>query len=480
MASLSNEKRNGKQVYRILLFVNENRKAIWLGAVSKRLANEFLNHIGNLETACSTKTGIPKSTIEWLNKIDNRTYSKLSNSNLVPARKLEPETLKYTVTSFIEMYIQNRSDVSTSTVSKWNATKRMLVEYFEETGIDKITAGDADDWQSYISTVKFKTGNRTGEMRYAAATTSKCVKHCKQFFEYAVRKGILKSNPFKHLKASGEQNRERQHFVDRPTIEKIINEIRCPQWRLIVALSRFGALRCPSEVLDLKWSDINSEVGRMKVTSKKTKRHGKGFRILPIFPELEPFILEAHEAAETGSEFVITRYRHKNSNLRTQFLRFIDAAKVESWPRLFHNMRSSRKTELSNEFPAHVVADWTGSSIETDDKHYLQTTDSHFDLAIQKSVAPSVAVPARTAENRGTKKRQNPQKHSEILQNALEGSVQSSPGRTRTSDKAVNSRSLYQLSYRGMFRSNLENRRKLGKPVLEAFFRFRSLKNGSN
>ena len=55
----------------------------------------------------------------------------------------------------------------------------------------------------------------------------------------------------------------------------------------------------------------------------------------------------AFDRASDGDEFVITRYRDTISNLRTQFLRIIDKAMVEPWPRLFQNLRASCETELT-------------------------------------------------------------------------------------------------------------------------------------
>ena len=47
---------------------------------------------------------------------------------------------------------------------------------------------------------------------------------------------------------------------------------------------------------------------------------------MPIFPELRPFLLEVFEQAEPGTTHVITRYRDRNSNLRTQLHRIIRKA----------------------------------------------------------------------------------------------------------------------------------------------------------
>jgi len=55
-------------------------------------------------------------------------------------------------------------------------------------------------------------------------------------------------------------------------------------------------------------------------------------------------------------------YRSPAVNLRTQFLRILAKAGVETWPTLFQNLRSSPQTELTETWPAHVVSAWIGNS----------------------------------------------------------------------------------------------------------------------
>ena len=53
------------------------------------------------------------------------------------------------------------------------------------------------------------------------------------------------------------------------------------------------------------------------------------------------------------------------------------------WPKLFHNLRATRQTELEENFPTHVVCKWLGNSAAVARKHYLQVTDEHFPKAAQ-------------------------------------------------------------------------------------------------
>ena len=62
-------------------------------------------------------------------------------------------------------------------------------------------------------------------------------------------------------------------------------------------------------------------------------RADHGIREIPIFPELKPYLEDVFELAEPGDEFVITRYRKKNANLRTQLLRILKRAGIAPWPK---------------------------------------------------------------------------------------------------------------------------------------------------
>src|SRR5262249_36515537 len=69
----------------------------------------------------------------------------------------------------------------------------------------------------------------------------------------------------------------------------------CPdlEWRLLLALARYGGLRTPSEPLTLEWPDVNWERQRIRVIAPKTKHEDGGERWIPLFPELLPHLEEA-------------------------------------------------------------------------------------------------------------------------------------------------------------------------------------------
>lgn len=250
------------------------------------------------------------------------------------------------------------------------------MEHFGESKpLGEVSPGDADEWRLWMLT---KLGENTVR------------RHCgraKQLFRAALRKRLIAENPFADMKGITVQaNKSREFFITRDMAEKVL--AACPglEWRLIFALARFGGLRTPSETLSLRWGDIDWERGRMTVTSPKTEHHeGKESRVVPLFPELRPYLDAAYfrDSDSQQTEFVITRGPNGNVNLRTQLERIIAKAGLTPWPKLFQNLRSTRETELAKTFPSHVVCAWMGNSEAVARKHYLQVTDDDFGQAVQ-------------------------------------------------------------------------------------------------
>jgi len=159
----------------------------------------------------------------------------------------------------------------------------------------------------------------------------------------------------------------------------------CPdaQWRLIFALCRYGGLRCPSEVLALRWDCVLWDKRRLVVPSPKTERFdGHAERVIPLYYELLPHLEAVWEQAEEGVPWVITRYRDSRQNLRTTLTKIIRRAGLVPWPKLFQSLRSTRAIELASQHPAHVAAAFMGHSTVVASKHYWRVTDADFERAL--------------------------------------------------------------------------------------------------
>ena len=313
---------------------------------------------------------------------------KLAAVGLVPKR--EPASIT-TIAGFLTEYVSRRTDVKPATREVWRQTERNLKEcYGADRDLRTIDETLAEDFKIFLL-----------KEELAPTTIAKRLQFAKQFFRAAVKRKLIPSNPFAEVTAKATMNPERERFVTREETAKLLAACRNIDWRVIVALSRFGGLRCPSEVLTLKWADVDWENGRFRIHSPKTEHHpGKDTRVAPLFPELRAILDEAREAAAEGAVHVVSNdaYRAaadtpggwRNCNLRTQFLRILKRAGLEPWPRLFHAMRASRETELVREHPIHVVTAWLGNTPQIAMKHYLMVTETDFAKAIGKLVDMAV------------------------------------------------------------------------------------------
>ncbi len=379
MASVANDPGGFRRV--LFIALDRKRRSIRLGKVSEKIADAVARHIENILSA-ALHPPLPRETAAWLADQPDKLYAKLVKAGLVAPRE---KTGAVTLGSFLEQYLSRRDDAKANTRVFYGHTIRNLNTFF---GIDRtlksITPAEADDFRRWLIT-KEKLSPATVARRCSLART---------FFRDAVRRRQIDANPFDGVGGGPRNNPERSRFIDRPAIAKVIDACPNAEWRCLVALSRYGGLRVPSEALLLKWSDINWDQCRMVIHSPKTEHHaGKATRVCPIFPELCPYLDELDASAPEGSVYVLEKLRHlaavrgdwKATNLRTTFTKIVHRAGLTPWPRLWHNLRASRQTELVEEFPAHVVSAWLGNTERIAEKHYLQVLDSHFEKAAQKT-----------------------------------------------------------------------------------------------
>jgi integrase len=326
-----------------------------------------------------------------------------------------------------------------STLTVLKQTRRCLVGYF---GADKrladVTSADADQWRVWLAT----EGNVRDNDRDTLSenTIRRHSGRARQFFAAAVKRKLIASNPFSELPTAVRGNQARQRFVTRGEIQAVIDVAPDTEWRLIIALARYGGLRIPSELLALRWADVDLPGGRMTIRASKTEHHvAGGIRTCPIFPELKPYLEAAWDAAAEGADFVIARYRQKNANLRTQLERIIERAGLTPWPKLFHNLRASRQTELLDCFPVKAVCSWLGNSQPVALEHYAQVTDDHFRAAITQ------ATPGRGEAESEAVAKQNPKQHAAAVSRMI----------SRSSTQAVGEHGVVQLG--AMTREALQN-----------------------
>ena len=365
-----------------------NRHTVYLAGVSEAAAEGARGWIAKLEAAHRKGLSVSVDERQWLAGLSDELHGRLAEIGLC-----EPRVVKlverHTLGELIEMFKVREPAAKASTAAAREQAFRALTEYFTaKRNIDTIKAADVDQW--FAQQLREK----------AKATASKRGQIVKRVFARAVRWEMLEKSPAAHLRLPEQRNNARQHFVEWAEVERVIAVCPDAEWKLIVALSRLAGLRIPTEILAMQWGDVDWENSTLTIRANKTHT-----RACPIFPELLPYLREQFDATPEGEKNVIHRHRLGGGNYATQLRRYIRRAGVKSWPRLWHNMRASRATELAGAYPGHVAAAWLGHSELIADRHYRTVRLADFQRAAQTATLPGSGQKSgqNDAEIRGIK-----------------------------------------------------------------------------
>lgn len=370
MASISHEG-NGRRRIRFVAG-DGSRRTIRLGKLSERDAEQVCRHVEELNAKSIARQPISRETAIWVREIGDTLHERLARAGLLEGRGNGGKTL---LAGFIDDYIAQRADLKPGTITLLRQARIWLVRFMgEDRRLSGVKPADADAYCAHMV-----------KSELAKATIGKRCWHARRFFEVAKRRGLIESNPFGHIKIMVQGNPARRVFVPAADVDRVIASISDPQWKLLIALARYGGLRIPSEALALTWRDVDFEGRRFIVRASKTEHHaGGGIRVVPMFPQLAPHFQAVFDQAPEGATHVITRYRDASQNTRTQLCRHIVVAGLKPWGKPWQNMRASRATELADEFPSHVCAAWLGHTERVADTFYRQVTDSHFQRATKE------------------------------------------------------------------------------------------------
>ncbi|MHC4524920.1 MAG: tyrosine-type recombinase/integrase [Planctomycetota bacterium] len=288
----------------------------------------------------------------------------------------------YTVESWCKKYIAMRKKdkkTKSDTIRKLENVSNRLSLFFKDTPLHEVNPLEAKNFRTFL----------TGAVGHAENTARKHIAISRQFFNAAIESWPISENPFKGQPVTIRANKARFFYIAPEIAQKVLNACPNAEWRLIFGLARFGGLRCPSEVLRLKWQDIDFEKEQFTVHATKTEHHAdSGIRTVPMFPELKSLFQDVFDQAKPGTVYCITQYRDKTVNLRTQLTRIIMRADLKPWPKLFQNCRSTRETELFKLTGGNIkaVCEWIGNSPVVAMQHYAQITEADMKQAAKLAV----------------------------------------------------------------------------------------------
>ncbi len=376
MASIANDP-NGRR--RILFTTADGeRKAVRLGKVPNRQAEAVRVKIEDLVASTITGHAPADETSVWVAGLSDELHAKLAAVDLVDPRQV------VTLGAWLDGYIDGRrGELKPKSVAKLEDTRAALLAHLDaEIPLRKITPQQASTWRGKI------------EKTLSIASAKVYSGNVKTIMAEAVRRKIIASNPFEHLK-SGATASKYTRYITPDEIQRIIDACPSAEWRLLFGLARYAGLRIPSESHTLTLADIDFEHGRLTVRSPKTEHHeGHEQRLVPITPKLMT-LLQARfdELGEGESRLVTIRGGYAQKRVK----RIIAAAGVEPWRNQWQTLRASCEKEWAMSFPQFAVSRWIGHSITVSGKHYANAVpDELFEKAAEKGV---IRTPAEAAQN---------------------------------------------------------------------------------
>ena len=444
MASISNN--NGK---RLIQFVDAAgiRRTVRLGDCNSNTAIAIRIHIETLLAAKLSGQPVPAGTAAWLSTVGDTLYGRLAAVGLVLPREAKA---KATLAALLQQFRDTvLPQTKPATQAFYGHTLQNLTEFFGEAKpVADITAADADAFRAFL----------IGRKLAMATINRRCVA-AKTVFAKAKRWGLTADNVFAELQGGGQANEARKYFVTPDDARRLLEACPDAEWRAIVALSRFGGLRVPSEIDGLMWADVNWEKGTLHVRSPKTEHHaGQASRIVPLFPELRKALMELFESAEPESgPYIIAKHHGHGVNLRTYLERIAIQAGLKPWPKLFHNMRASRQSELMAEYDLSTVCRWLGNSPAVAAQHYAMSTDS--DGAFRRAIGEPESALQKALQYTVVTSRNEPQVTDAAMQKSP--NLQPVTGAYETSNKQLvgfksRTQRLMTASWSARYRSRLD------------------------
>jgi integrase len=420
-------------------FVNRYRRTIYLSKyINKQMANSIKDVVENLLHCQLNMMYPPPRIISWLDAAPIAIKVKLQNAGLIEL----PQVI--TVEQMVNDYITaKKPDVSEVTIQSFiGYTMRFLAffakdkkhtlaelkgfdswyrQYFSEsrlsptmriieliiTGKDKqvapktrvdckmrlyayhgrgkiaseITMDDIISFKSWLLGIKVHS-----------ATVKRMLDFVRNAFNLAIEKKQLTNNPALKVSCSGKSSRADDRLITLDEYQRLLASCPNNQWRVILASARIGGMRCPSEIMQLRWKDVNFEQNLVYIRIPKTERHkGCSERTVPLFAdwrrELERLFFDENYQS---SDYVITLMRNRKS---VQFKPYIEKisqiAGLGIIPRPFDMMRTTRSNEIEREYGADYENAWIGHSNKIRSKYYWLPNTAVFQKAVDAELITS-------------------------------------------------------------------------------------------
>ena len=376
MATLTVDRRSGEIVgYNIQWCENRRRYTIYLSSRTyrRKTAERFKEMVETLVYYRKNGTHVPdKAVANWLTAAPAELQAKLAKVGLINVTKSK------TCQELWDTCLKHKkADIKEKSMCVYRQCQNQFFKQFSPTElIEKITADRLLEWKTSLLSAG-----------HAATSVAKYVQATKMVFDWAVDQDWLTKSPGKRIPNVKIVNRDKDRMISMEEYAKLLDACPNQEWRTIIALARIGGLRCPSELQQLRWKDVNWTENRFLVHSPKTERHARHReRVVPLFSELRK-VLEQHFSsldAADDNDFVIRGLQGTTWQLAHGFERIASKACLGTILKPFINMRKSRSNEVVRDFGEVKESLWIGHSTRVMRDHYFCLSDSDFEEAVGK------------------------------------------------------------------------------------------------
>jgi integrase len=367
MATLTVDQTGNTVGYNIQWYEGKRRRTIYLGGrrFNKQTAERLKSVVENLLYQRDNQILTPEKSIHlWIENAPEIIRDKLVKSGLIRMPK------RYTCQELWDNFLKSKN-VKDSTMEIYRDSREKFFARYGE--IDGKT-GLVKDVPVFLETDY--VGSITQEQmihwkdklldNFKYTTVAKIIKSAKTAFKFAVDRKWIEKSPLDGIGRGSFIDRSKDRIITMDEYRRMLDVCPNPKWRIIIALARIGGVRCPSEIVPLRWTDINFAKNQFTVRSPKTEQHeGKELRVVPLFLDLR---VELERTPRTGEELVVGQFNP------AQIGDILERAGL-TIERPFDNMRMTRSNEVYRKWGAHCESAWIGHSSRVREDHYLVVLD---------------------------------------------------------------------------------------------------------
>jgi hypothetical protein len=221
---------------------NGLRKIIRLGRINAKQAERIHGYVEAIIADKLQNRPHDSETCKFLAELDETLLARLRAVGLADGVGLAQTSLG----EFLERCFNAMASKAT-TRTFYSHTRRCLLEFFGAgRAMRSITPADADAFRAWMIEHEETESGEARKRKLSPATVARRIIAARTFWRRAIRWKLASENVFAGIKAGHQENESRKRFIKREDIDKAIAEAPDAEWKLIIALARYGGLRCPS------------------------------------------------------------------------------------------------------------------------------------------------------------------------------------------------------------------------------------------